>query len=42
MFFIDNLDIDINVFIKFKGHTSTLGKVKIVNDIQQCHRPKMS
>lgn len=42
MFFIDNLDVDINVFIKFKGDTSTPGKVKIVNDIQQCHRPKVS
>lgn len=42
MFFIDNLDVDINVFIKFKGDTNTPGKVKIVNDIQQCHRPKVS
>lgn len=42
MFFIDNLDVDINIFIKLKGDTSTPGKVKIVNGIQQYHRPKVS
>lgn len=29
MFFLDNLDIDINSLIKFKGDSSTPGKFKM-------------